>query len=95
MLRRVECVRCVGLEPGLYAPSALTPGKDPDTPCIADWMDPGASLEDLEKRKLLTLPGIEMQSLVHSVHGQSHYRLQRKPKKTSDTHMRTDSKLIS
>jgi hypothetical protein len=38
-------------------------------------MDPGAGLEDTEKIKFLTLPGLELRPLGHPAHSQSLYRL--------------------
>jgi hypothetical protein len=43
-------------------PSRLTSGeRDPGTQWIGGWVDPRAGLDDLEKRKFLTLPGLELQ----------------------------------
>jgi hypothetical protein len=45
----------------LHAPAALPPGKEPPgTHWIRDWVDPRAGLDDLEKRKFLTLPGLQL-----------------------------------
>jgi hypothetical protein len=42
----------------LHAPAALPPGKEPPgTHWIRGWVDPRAGLDDVEKRKFLTLPG--------------------------------------
>jgi hypothetical protein len=38
-------------------------------------VDPRAGLNDLEKRKFLTLPGLELRHLIHPAHSQSLYRL--------------------
>jgi hypothetical protein len=38
-------------------------------------MDPGAGLDDAERRKFLTLPGLELQPLGRPVRSQSLYRL--------------------
>jgi hypothetical protein len=38
-------------------------------------MDPRASLNDLEKRKFLALPGLELRPLSHPARSQSLYRL--------------------
>jgi hypothetical protein len=46
----------------LHSPVALPPGeRAPGTDWIGGWVDPRASLDDLEKRKFLTLPGLELQ----------------------------------
>jgi hypothetical protein len=48
----------------LHAPAALPPGKEPQVPhWIGGWVDLRASLDDLEKRKLLTLPGLKLRPL--------------------------------
>jgi hypothetical protein len=39
------------------------------------WVEPRACLDDVEKRKSLTLPGLEIWALVHSARSQSLYRL--------------------
>jgi hypothetical protein len=38
-------------------------------------MDPRAGLDDLEKRKFLTLPGLELRPFGRPAHSQSLYRL--------------------
>jgi hypothetical protein len=38
-------------------------------------VDPSAGVDDLEKRKLLTLPGLELRPLSRPAHSQSLYRL--------------------
>jgi hypothetical protein len=38
-------------------------------------VDPRAGLDDVEKRKFLTLPGLELQPLSRPAHSQSLYRL--------------------
>jgi hypothetical protein len=39
----------------------LHPGRfAPDIHWIGDWVDPRAGLDDLEKRKFFTLPGLEL-----------------------------------
>jgi hypothetical protein len=45
----------VGGERSASRPCRLTPG----THWIGGWVDPRAGLDDLEKRKLLTLRGLE------------------------------------
>jgi hypothetical protein len=45
----------------LHAPAALALGKEPsDTHWIGGWVGPRAGLDDVEKRKFLTLPGLEL-----------------------------------
>jgi hypothetical protein len=42
----------------------LTPGeKAPGTHRIGGWVDPRAGLDDMEKWKFLTLPGLELRPL--------------------------------
>jgi hypothetical protein len=42
---------------------------------IGSWMDPRAGPDDVEKRKFLTLPGIELRPLSRPARNQSLYRL--------------------
>jgi hypothetical protein len=54
----------------------FTPGERAlGTHWIGGWVDPRAGLNDVEKRKFLTLPGIELRPLVCPVHSQSLYRI--------------------
>jgi hypothetical protein len=45
--------------PGRFPPG----GKSPGTHWIGGWVDLRAGLDDLEKRKFLTLPGLELRRL--------------------------------
>jgi hypothetical protein len=57
-------------------PGHFTPGeKAPGTQWIGGWVDPRAGLDDLKKRKFLTLPGLELRPLGHPARSQSPYRL--------------------
>jgi hypothetical protein len=48
----------------LHAPGALPPGKEPlGTHWIGGWVNLRPGLDDLEKRKFLTLPGLELRPL--------------------------------
>jgi hypothetical protein len=47
----------------------------PGTHWIGGWADSRACLDDLEKRKFLTLPGLELRPLSRPVCSQSLYRL--------------------
>jgi hypothetical protein len=47
----------------------------PGTHRIGCWVDPRASLDDVEKRKYLTLPGLELRPLGRPASSQSLYRL--------------------
>jgi hypothetical protein len=45
-------------------PGCFTPGEGaPSTHWIGGWVDLRADLDDLEKRKFLTLPGLELRPL--------------------------------
>jgi hypothetical protein len=61
----------------LHAPTGLPLGKAPPPlyNWIGGWVDPRASLDDLEKRKFFTLPGLEVQPLSRPARSQSLYRL--------------------
>jgi hypothetical protein len=50
-------------------------GNGPGTHWIGGWVDSRAGLDDVEKRKFLTLPGFELRPLGLPVHSQSLYRL--------------------
>jgi hypothetical protein len=57
-------------------PGRFTPGKTaPITQWIGVWVGPRARLGDLEKRKFLTLPGLELRPLGGPARSQSLYRL--------------------
>jgi hypothetical protein len=57
-------------------PSRFTPGeRTPGTNWIGGWVGPRAGLDDVEKRKLLTLPGLEIRTLGCPARNQSLYRL--------------------
>jgi hypothetical protein len=47
--------------PGHFTPREIGPG----THWIGVWVDLRAGLDDLEKRKFLTLPGLELRPLGH------------------------------
>jgi hypothetical protein len=61
--------------------SASRPGRfihgerAPGTYWIGGWVNPGAGLDNVEKRELLTLPGLELRPLGCPAHSQSLYRL--------------------
>jgi hypothetical protein len=59
----------------LHDPVALTPERAPGTHWIGGWVDPNAGLDDLEKRKFLTLPGLELRPLGRPARSQSLYWL--------------------
>jgi hypothetical protein len=47
----------------LHAPAALPPRKEPRNHWIGGWVDPRTGVEDVEKEKFLTLPGLELRLL--------------------------------
>jgi hypothetical protein len=49
--------------------------RDPGSRRIGDWMGPRASLDDVEKRKFLTVPGFELRPLGRPARSQLLYRL--------------------
>jgi hypothetical protein len=57
--------------PGRFIPGERAPG----THWIEGWVDPRAGLDDLEKRKFLTLPELEVRPLGRPARSQSLYRL--------------------
>jgi hypothetical protein len=60
----------------LHAPATLSPGeRAPGTHWIGGWVCLRTSLDGMEKRKLLTLLGLELRPLSHPTHSQSLYRL--------------------
>jgi hypothetical protein len=57
-------------------PAPFTPRETASgTHWIGGWMDLRAGLDDVEKRKFLTLPGLELRPLGRPAHSQSLYRL--------------------
>jgi hypothetical protein len=56
---------------GHFTPEERAPG----THWIGGWVDPRVNLDDLKKRKFLTLPGLEMRLLGCPARSQSLYRL--------------------
>jgi hypothetical protein len=58
----------------------FTPGETaPGTHWIGGWVDPRAGLDDVEKTKFLTLPGLELQPLGRLARSQSLYRQLKNP----------------
>jgi hypothetical protein len=58
------------------APAALLPGEAaPVTHCLGGWVGPRAGLDDVKKRKFLTLPGLELRPLGRPARSHSLYRL--------------------
>jgi hypothetical protein len=49
--------------------------RAPATHWIGSWADPRAGLDDVKKRKFLTLPGLELRPLGRPARNQSLYRL--------------------
>jgi hypothetical protein len=66
----------VGGEWSASCPCRFTPGeKSHGTHLIGGWVGPRAGLDDVEKRKFLTLPGLGLRPLGRAARGQSLYRL--------------------
>jgi hypothetical protein len=60
----------------LNVPAALPPEeKPPSTHWIGDWMGSRTCLVDVEKRKFLTIPALELRPLGRPARSQSLYRL--------------------
>jgi hypothetical protein len=57
--------------PGRFNPGEITPC----THWIGGWVNPRADLDDVENRKFLTLPGLELRTLGRPARSQSLYRL--------------------
>jgi hypothetical protein len=58
----------VGNEWPALRPGHFTPGeRAPGTYWMGGWVDPRAGMDDTGKRKLFTLPGLELQPLVYPV----------------------------
>jgi hypothetical protein len=66
----------VGGEWSASRPCCFTPGERArSTHWIGDWVDRRAGLDDVEKRKFLTLPRLELRHLGRPPRSQSLYRL--------------------
>jgi hypothetical protein len=66
-----------GDEWSVSRPGRFTPGvRAPGTHWIGGSVDPRGGLDDVEKRKFLTLPGLELRPLDLPALSQSLYRLQ-------------------
>jgi hypothetical protein len=61
----------------LHDPAASSPPGEraSGTKWIGGWVEPRAGLDDLKKRKFLTLPGLELRSICRPARRQSLYRL--------------------
>jgi hypothetical protein len=58
------------------SPGRFTPGESaPDTHWLGGWVDPRAGLDDVEKKKFLTLAGLELRALGRLARRQSLYQL--------------------
>jgi hypothetical protein len=66
----------LGGEWSTSGPGRFSPGKRAlGIYWIGGWVGPRAGLEDIEKRKFLTLPELERRPLGHPARSQSLYRL--------------------
>jgi hypothetical protein len=57
----------------LHAPAALHPGKEPGTHWMGDLVNPRAGVDDMERRKILPLQGLELRYFGPSKHLASIY----------------------
>jgi hypothetical protein len=63
-----------GDEQSASCPGHFTPGDgDPGNHWIGGWVDPRAGLDDVKKRKFLTLLGLELRPLGCPARNQSRY----------------------
>jgi hypothetical protein len=62
---------CSASRPGRFTPGERSPGIH----WIGGWVDPRADLDDVEKRKFLTLQGLELRPLGRPARSQSLYRM--------------------
>jgi hypothetical protein len=61
----------VGGEWSASRPGRFTPGeRAPGTHWIGGWVGPRAGLDNVEKRKFLTIPGLEIRPLGHAARSQ-------------------------
>jgi hypothetical protein len=66
----------VGGEWSVSLPGRFTLGeRTPSTHWIGGWVGPRVGLDDVEKRKFLNLPGLELRPSRHPARSQSLYRL--------------------
>jgi hypothetical protein len=65
----------VGGEWSVSRPGRFTPGERAPGTHLIGWVDPRAGLDDVEKRKFLTLSGLELRFFGHPTRSQSLYRL--------------------
>jgi hypothetical protein len=66
----------IGGEWSASRPGRFTPGeRAPGTHWIGGWVCLRTGLDDVEKRKFLTLPGLELRPLCRPACSQSLYRL--------------------
>jgi hypothetical protein len=66
----------VGGEWSASRPGRFNPGdKAPGTHWIGGWVDPRAGLDEVKKRKFMTLPGLEFRPVHHPARSQLLYRL--------------------
>jgi hypothetical protein len=62
---------CSASRPGRFTPCERAPG----THWKGGWVGPRSSLDDMEKKKFLTLPGLELQPLRRPACSQLLYQL--------------------
>jgi hypothetical protein len=59
----------------LHASAALTPAKELPAPIGESWTDPRTGLDDIQKLKFLTLPGLKLRPFSHPSRSHSLYLL--------------------
>jgi hypothetical protein len=65
-----------GCEWSISSPGRFTPGeRAPGTHWIGGSVDPRDGLDDVEMRKFLTIPGLELRTFCRPAYSQSLYRL--------------------
>jgi hypothetical protein len=69
-------------------------GTAPGTNWIGAWVGPRTGLDDVEMRKFLTLPGLELRPLYHSALSQSLYRL-RHPGSTDNISVKSNKVTVT
>jgi hypothetical protein len=50
-------------------------GKSPRYPLVGNWVEPGTGLDDVKRRNILLLPGLELRPVCRLARSQSLYRL--------------------
>jgi hypothetical protein len=71
---RILELELVGGEWSASRPSRISPGeRSSSTRRVGGWMGPRTGLDDVEKRKIMPSPGLELGLFSHPAQGQSLY----------------------